>query len=234
MENERPPPKKRKEECRKHLWLVTYTASSADLTAEMLHAKGVMCDECHTIAWRESKYTLVHLGTANKLRASKLRNALVLIERDSGIMQSHIVGYDALCSNDKVDSCVEEHPGFRRIVQLLNEAPSELRSWMAHGCVRTNRRGVLWKFIHSTDPTEKSRAQLLAQVLEWAPVVERCAAQQTEIELLRATLAVRDDEVQHACDKIERLKQKYSEKKAECAELRQRLGGRLADAAWDK
>lgn len=210
--------RKRTHESKKHLWLITYTSDSVNITAEMLHAGGVVCDECHTIAWRESKYALVHLTKANRVRGSKLEKVLDALRSAHGIKMSLIVGYSTLHSNTKADATsLEDHPGFKHMVHALNHAPDQLESWMQVGQVRTNRKGVLWRFIESVDPRKKTHGQLVAQILEWAPLVRQHADQQKEIEALQAALGVRERELDCVDEKYRRLQKKY-----------RRLQGRVA------
>lgn len=211
----------RKHESKKHLWLITYTADSVNITSEMLRAAGVVCDECHTVAWRESKYSLVHLTKANRIRGGRLRRVLGEFRSQYGIKQSLIVGYDTLCSNDKVDSSIEEHPGFKQIVHALNHAPDQLQSWMAQGDVKTNRKGCLWRFLDSVDPRHKTRGQLVAQLLEWAPLIRQQAA---DLDAVRAELEVRVHELRRVGQKYKRLKELHAAQSEELKRLRGGVG----------
>jgi len=201
----------KKAEPKKHVWLITYTADSVNITAEMLHARGIRCNECHTVAWRESKYCLVHLSKANRLRGRQLDRAIDALGPTHGIKKSLVVGYSALYSNDKTAlTSVEEHPGFKHIVYTLNHAPDQLHSWMEEGDVRTNRKGFLWRFLEAVDPREKTHSQLVAQVAEWAPKIRQHAEQQQAIESLETMIGLRTREFERMHRRYKKLKRKYA------------------------
>ena len=186
------------QEANKQTWLFTYTASSPDISASMLHQNGIKCDECYSVQWRESKYTLIHCNSNNKVRSSKLKKTMASLEIYCGIKQSFIVGYDSLSSNEKAESSIQMHPGFKRMVHALNQHPNELRSWLSEGELATNKRGLLWRYIESTDPKQKTRGQLVTQIIEQAPMIENYKAIQAENESLKAELALRGVELSKA------------------------------------
>ena len=163
------------------IWLMICSASSPNLTFQMLHTVGIECDECYTVAWRESKYTLIHLNRSKSIRLSKMKKAMASLESTYDVKGSSIMGYETLSSNDKETSVIE-HPGFKRMVELLNARSMELESWLKEGDVFSNRKGLLWKFIEGTDPQLMTRVQLIDRVKKLSPLV---VAQVTSTQALK-------------------------------------------------
>lgn len=195
MEEDGPSPcKKAKRESKKHVWMLTYASGCRDITAAILHEHKVACDEVYTITWRESTYTLIHLESA--VRSTTLKKAMQAIEEKYGIKGNSIFGYEGILSNTKDSSGgIFEHPGFKRMVQRLNENIGDLSIWLALGDITTNKRCILRKFISSIDPKEKTKAQLIAQLNEWKPIVQSVDALQSKIDTLQHTLAFREREI---------------------------------------
>jgi hypothetical protein len=148
----------------KTIWLITYASGSPDITTEILAECNLQCNECYTTTWRESKYTLINLGYPNRKRATGLERAMAKMLSDHGIKGNAIHGYDMLSSNSKSENNIMEHPGFKRIVQQLNEKKDELRIWMKEEGVMTNKSGILWNFLDIRDPQTMSKAQLIERV----------------------------------------------------------------------
>lgn len=171
----------------KQIWLITYASGSPNITSELLIQSDIQCDECYTITWRESKYTLIH--SKNRFRYSKLDKLINRDYRSHGIVGSHITGYDTLSSNDeKKDTAIHEHPGFQKMVELMNQKSADLVAWIEHGDLLTYRKGLLWKYIESTDPKEKTRKQLMDQVIKWTPLIQEREALIETNRVLQATL----------------------------------------------
>jgi hypothetical protein len=147
----------------------------------------IQCNECYTTTWRESKYTLINLGYGNRKRATTLKCAMGKMLSNHGIKGSSIHGYETLSSNSKEDNHLTDHPGFKRIVQQLNENKDELRIWMKEGDVITNKSGVLWNFLENRDPKTMSKSQLIERV-----------QQQSEIKTQHKTLKDAYDALQSA------------------------------------
>ena len=92
------------------------------------------------------------------------------------IVGSELFGFDTIACNAKTGEAsfsLEEHPGFRIIIQKINKEPIDLDWWTrcATDDLRSNRKGLLWKHIESTDPSNMTRAQLVERVRKWAPIV---------------------------------------------------------------
>ena len=155
----------------KTVWFISYASGSQDISNHLLADAGIRCDECYTIKWRESKYTLIHCKTRTK--HSTLRKAMTYLFEHHGIMNHAITGYESLSSNDeKKNTQVNEHPGFQRMVELLNQRSAELQTWIEHGELLSYRKGLLWRYIESTEPQMKTHKQLVDQVTKWAPLVQ--------------------------------------------------------------
>ena len=187
------PNKKHKahQESTKAIWLLTYASGSPDITHEMLYAHGITCMECYTITWRESKYTLIYLDKPHRVRNTALEKVMRKLEDYHEVKGSYITGYEMIESNHKKSQTIEEHPGFQRMVQILNknyighpgsqsianhpgfqrmvqmanENISELSIWMESGDIFTNRKGLLWKYLDCTPVKLMTRAQLEERVL---------------------------------------------------------------------
>jgi hypothetical protein len=106
------------------------------------------------------------------MRGSALQKILIKMQIDHNIIPSAIDGYDTLASTVKEDSSasMEEHPGFKRMIQLLNEDIHEIRSWMQSGTITTNKSGVLWVHISSIDLNSLSKGQLVKRVQKWESI----------------------------------------------------------------
>ena len=171
---DQPPPKKhKKRDCGKGIWLITYSACSPDITPEMLHSQSVLCNECYTITWRESKYALIHLKQAHRIRLSAMKKSMQQLNERYKIQGSSIVGYEPLASHEHGESSVTEHPAFKRMVELLNKG-KDIVTWLENGDVTSNRKGLLWKYIENTDPKDKTHGQLVQQVKNMGSHSSRC------------------------------------------------------------
>jgi hypothetical protein len=158
------------QESAKCTWLITYASGSPDITNEILAECNIQCNECYTTTWRESKYTLINLGFAKRKRATTLEYAMGKMLSNHGIKGCTIHGYEMLSSNSKEDNHITDHPGFKRIVQQLNENKEELRIWMKEGDVMTNKSSVLWNFLENRDPRTMSKSQLIEKVQEQSEI----------------------------------------------------------------
>ena len=230
----------RPRESGKCIWLITYAACSPNITHTILRDAGIDCVECHTISWRESKYTLLRLNKSKRTRLSTIKNAMLKMEESRGVRGSHIIGYDTLTSNTKEGS-VKEHPGFMRMVQLLNQKSTELESWIKEGDVHTNKRGLLWQHIEDTDPADMTHAQLVHRVRTLAPLALENTRIQSENDNLTAILGIRNSELADAQARINFLTTRNStlfnellDKTEQCSTFRQRLQTNKLDYTWTK
>jgi len=167
----------------KQIWLFTYGADCQSITYQVLSGCGLKVDECYTVSWRESKYTLVHTPKCHRLRRTGVEKIMSLMQSLFQITGSGLFGFDSVSCNSKLDEAtfsLELHPGFRFMVHQLNTSPSNIEWWMKQGDLKTNRKGMLWKYLDDTPPAEMTRAQLIKRVTAWGPIVkehEQCTPQ---------------------------------------------------------
>lgn len=163
VEDETPRPcKKVRQENKKVVWMLTYASGRQEITSSMLHENNIRCDEVYTTTWRESTYTLVHVESRHPVRAIAFRKAMHSIKEKYGIKGSSVFGYDGLVSNTRDSSSVDinEHPGFKRMVQLLNEDREKLSIWLSSGDVDTNKKALLWQYLELTDLKEMTKTHV--------------------------------------------------------------------------
>ena len=219
-----------KQEAARGIWLITYTAASDDITPEMLHSYSVICNECYTIQWRESKYTLIKTIRSKRVRQSAMEKVMFNLHDRYKIQGTSIVGYETLSCNTKTESSVEEHPGFKRIIEILNTKREDIKIWMEVGDVTSNKKGLLWKYLGGKDQKAKTRKELLQQIETWEPVIQNSSNIKTENDVLRSTLEIRENELIEANKVIvllksrnEKLFKDLMDKMEECTALKQRL-----------
>jgi hypothetical protein len=163
----------------------------------MLIDQNVKVDECYTAVWRESKYTLIHCTKADRITFQALKLAMDSLQKLHGIsLNATILSYEALSSNDShTGESLEIHPGFKRIVHLLNTHSEDLKWWIAGGSnIHNHRKGMLWKYIETTDPMEMTHGQLVAKVNSWKPIVEECENMKSMLEVLNPMLQAKEEE----------------------------------------
>ena len=158
----------------KQVWLITYGSGCQSLNHEMLSSNGLVIDQCYTVTWRESKYTLIHLPKQNRTRSTAIIKIMHKLNVAYGIITVSILGFDCIASNTKEnkDDSLENHPGFKRIIEVLNTDIEMLDWWMEVGDISSNRKGLLWKFIESTEVSLMTKAQLQRKVKEWSPLIK--------------------------------------------------------------
>lgn len=166
-------PAKRAKKATEHaktIWLITYGATSPHISPYMFSQCGLSAKELYCIQWRESKYTLVQLH--NRVRRGRLQAALEEMHQTHKVILSEILGYDSISSNAADADGLEHHPGFKRMVELLNQKCPSLISWIDGDdtSVYTNKRGLLWSFIEA-DPEHTTTAQMKRTLSKWAPLV---------------------------------------------------------------
>jgi hypothetical protein len=170
----------------KQLWLITYGSSSESITHEMLKGCGLKIEECYTATWRESKYTLIRMNQAHRLRRTGMQKVMDQLLKKHRVIETEIFGFDSVSSNSKADhTSLEDHPGYKLMVQKANSNPIDLEWWIRKGVkdLASNRKGLLWRHIDSTDAKDMTRTQLIQRVEKWKPVVK-------EIEELKTTNAM--------------------------------------------
>jgi len=159
----------------KQIWFITYGAGGQSITPEMLKSCGVVVDQCYTVCWRESKYTLIHLPRQFRLRHSSMANRIQSLPSEYGVILGGICGFDSIASNAKVGDAesLESHPGFKRMVDALNsENRNEDLKWWTEigGDIACNKKGLLWKYIEETDISMLTKTQLVNRAREWTSI----------------------------------------------------------------
>jgi len=186
-------------ESRKQIWLITYGAACDTITHGMLKESGVKLNECYTVTWRESKYTLLHCAKADRISMEAMKQVTSAMEERYGIVfNASVLGYDALCSNDLSNGeSLENHPGFKRMVELLNTGSEELEWWIDDDktCIREYRKGLLWRYIESTDPEKMTFKQLVSRVKAWAQIVRSNETLQEAYNAASAKLQANEEEL---------------------------------------
>ena len=169
-----------------------------------------------------------------------MKNAMVKLETTFAVKGSSIMGYDTLSSNDK-EASVTEHPGFKRMVELLNIKSTDLDSWLEDRDILTNRKGLLWKYIEGTDPQLMTRVQLINQVRKLTPFVSEMTRVKAENENLTTITDIRNSELENSEKRIvfltsrnESMFARLLEKTEECAAFKQRLAEHGIDNSWSK
>jgi hypothetical protein len=166
------------------------------------------------------------------MRSSALQKMLTKMSSDRHIIPSAIDGYDTLASTVKEDSDIsmEEHPGFKRMVQLLNEKSHEIRSWMQAGTITTNKSGVLWNHISSNDPKSLSKTQLIKRAKCLNTLTEEHSELKAAHEALLSAYTAQDNE--HKKNKAELILlraqngeffDQICQKITECSDLKRQL-----------
>jgi hypothetical protein len=152
----------------------------------MLKHSGLKIQECYTATWRESKYTLIRMNQAHRLRRTGMKKVMEKLLKEHRVIETEIFGFDAVSSNSKAErTSLEDHPGYKLMVQKANSNPIELEWWINKGVkdLGSNRKGLLWRHIDSTDAKDMTRTQLIQRVEMWKPVVK-------EVEELKTTNAM--------------------------------------------
>ena len=181
-----------KEHARK-IWLITYGASCQDITYEILQQCDLKVEECYTIQWRESKYTLIHLHS--KQRGSTIGKRMLKMRILFGIVKSNILGYESvtgnICRSSQTQQKLEDHPGFQKMVEILNTDVSQMRIWIHKGTPLSNAKGIFWPYIETLPSEQASKTQLKRKLEKWTPIVNEANALKTENALLRDALQQR-------------------------------------------
>lgn len=149
---------------------------------------------------------------------------------DHNIKASTIDGYETFSSNSKDNNAITEHPGFRRMVQLLNTNREELRAWMKSGDVLSNKHGILWNFIDARDPKTMSRSQLIEKLSRLETIAQDYSRIQPAHEALLVAFAAQENELSKLRQELAKERvhsdQMYEEtrkKIEECGRLTRRL-----------
>jgi hypothetical protein len=152
----------------KQLWLITYGSSSESITHDMFKQCGLEVEECYTATWRESKYTLIKVHKANRPRKTGMQKIMCRMIQKFRVIETEIFGFDSVSYNSKAEqTSLEDHPGFKLIVQNANKTPvTDLERWIHKGVqdLAANRKGLLWRHIEITDAKSMTRSRLIQRV----------------------------------------------------------------------
>jgi len=143
--------------CRK--FLVSYGSSGPNITPQIFDPyPEIKVDECYTLSQRDLKYSLFH----SQVRLTKSLFSLILneIEKKHEIRCTAVFGYDEIQMGDEIDS----HPGFKKMVELMNAKSPLFESWMLTGSLETNKRGILYKYLSQGLTGRSTKARLLHQI----------------------------------------------------------------------
>ena len=151
----------------KQLWLITFGSCSVDLTIDMLDELKERVNEIHNVTWRESKYVLLCLDRKGRMRTSQMQKIVADLVRKYGIVSSSIMGYESITGNGFKNEEIKQHPGFRHMVEYLQEGKKDqVRSWTSE-----KSKGVLQRYVGTTDIELMSKQQLLQTCRKWATIV---------------------------------------------------------------
>jgi hypothetical protein len=115
-----------------------------------------------------------------------MKKVMEQLLKEHRVIETEIFGFDSVSSNSKAErTSLEDHPGYKLMVQKANSNPIELEWWINKGVkdLGSNRKGLLWRHIDSTDAKDMTRTQLIQRVGMWKPVVK-------EVEELKTTNAM--------------------------------------------
>ena len=144
--------------CRK--FLLTYGSCSGGITHEMLSGfEKIEVDECYTLKQRDINYTLIH----STKRATRIAVTNVLIDLNElyGIKRTCVFGFETVSMGNEI----YDHPGFKLMVENMNDKSPHFDSWMKPELGSGRRRGLLSNFLLASVPYEAmTRGQLVYRV----------------------------------------------------------------------
>lgn len=182
----------------RRVWLISYWADSPNITHTMLHAQGIMADECYTLERREVKFTLINVP--RRARPVQMYGCMERLRVSDSVNLQQVDGYAALCGFYGVTDELIGHPGFRLIVQRLES----VHVWLQYGDMYTNRMSLLCKFAAGSNVSNLTKGRLGALVTD---LKRKYAAVSEQNEELVAELAERDRQLSEADETIRRLRQ---------------------------
>jgi len=135
------------------VWLLTYGAACPKLTETICAECGIPLNECYTLEERDFKYTLVR--TKKGCTLSEVEDMMQRAESAHGIKPNNIFGYEAIASSSDID----EHPGYNLIRKGMYEG-KRIHYWLARGSIRTNRKGLLFRYVSKRSTSQMTKHQL--------------------------------------------------------------------------
>ena len=193
------------------LWLITYGASSPNITHEMLYYNSVKPDEVFTLEQRDLKYTLMYIK--KRARVESIENCMHQLQKSHKVILQEIVGYQAIMGYYSMNQEFTDHPGFKLMVQNI----SSLHSWANFD---DPSRGLLWKYSPHVNYKELTKPQVITLLNERDAALNERKRKSDEddstIELLQtessekdATIKKLEDENKRLCSKVSALRALY-------------------------
>ena len=140
----------------KRIWLITYGASSPNITHAMLQEGNITVDECYTLEQRDLKYTLVNVPS--RARLEYLEKCMQTLKENHNIILQNIPGYEPLAGYYSSNEELAEHPGLKLIIHHFGD----IDKWSKVGNAHTKKTSIVWRFISPADLSTWTKPQLLA------------------------------------------------------------------------
>jgi hypothetical protein len=113
-------------------FFLTFQLSSPRLTSEMMISIGFNVNEIVSTCDNALTFTYIHLQ--RKARKDELHRAMRKLTSTHGVSGSNIFGYDSIDSNSLGSSeLIDDHPGFKTLVQHQAQGNSNFHRWTADG-----------------------------------------------------------------------------------------------------
>ena len=217
----------------KTVWLITYGSHCQDVSNTMLDECGLPVQECYTVQWRESKYTLIHL--VSRMRHCTLEKKINEMNQKHDIIQTQITGYESVAGNCS-KSELEHHPGFKKMIELANKRCPTLRAWIREKDVFTNKKGILWPYME-VDLDQASVSQMKKMLNKWKPMVKeyddikaahdslfaRMGGMEAKLEIAEENLAFMSVALDRERTTSQKVGAELLEKRKECLDLQEEL-----------
>ena len=176
----------------KKIFLITYGASSPNLTHAVLRNESIIVDECYTLEQRDLKYTLIHVPS--RIRVENMLSRLENMKETNALILQEITGYQAVTGFYGITDELEEHPGFKLIIQNFDK----LHSWLRDEDIHTSTKSLLWQFKQEKNPSTMSRGQLLKYIKQQQKENEESKRKLGDAEDENVTLQVENTDLRNA------------------------------------
>jgi hypothetical protein len=192
----------------KRIWLITYGASSPNITHDMLEEENIISDECYTLEQRDLKYTLVNIPT--RVRWECLDKCMKNLKESRNIILQNITGYDSLAGFYGPNEELAEHPGLKLIVHHFQG----VHKWSKTGDAQLNKTSIMWKFITPADLSTWAKPKLVAALKEKTEELSenkrKLQTAESEIQVLEAELNAKQSENDRLQKRIKTLQDKVA------------------------
>lgn len=192
----------------KRIWLITYGASSPNITHNTLEEENIIADECYTLEQRDLKYTLVNIP--NRVRRECLDKCMKNLKESSNIILQNITGYDSLAGFYGRNEELAEHPGLKLIVHHFQD----VHKWSKTGDAHTKKTSIMWKFITPADLSTWTKPRLIAALKEKTEELidnkRKLQAAESEIQVFETELNAKQSENDRLQKRIKTLQVKVS------------------------